>query len=151
MIQRYVKTGRFRLLTQSEGFTLIEIMVVVVILGILASVVVVNVTPSISEGANAKIKHDLQSIESALELYKIDNFSYPTTEQGLDALVNKPDISPEPTNWKRYIKRLPKDPWKRTYIYVSPGQHGEVDIYTYGADGQSGGELDNKDFGNWNL
>lgn len=151
MLQRYEKYKRIDEQVQSGGFTLIEVMVVVVILGILASVVVMNVTPSLSEGTHTKVKHDLQTIESALELYKIDNFTYPSTDQGLDALVNKPSISPEPAKWKRYIKRLPKDPWERQYVYVSPGMHGEVDIYTYGADGQPGGEGDNKDFGNWDL
>ena len=134
-----------------RGFTLIEVMVVVLIIGILATIVVINVSPRLGEGAMAKIKNDLSTIESALELYKMDNYRYPTSDQGLIALVSKPTEMSENSNWKQYIKRLPKDPWNNLYQYSYPGQHSEIDIYSLGADGQPGGENENKDLGNWNL
>lgn len=134
-----------------SGFTLIEVMVVVLIIGILASIVALNVSPNIDKGFEAKIKNDLLALESALDLYKMDHFSYPTTDQGLEALVVAPSDLANSSKWKKYIKRLPKDPWEKPYVYRSPGQHGEYDISSYGADGQPGGENSNKDFGNWNL
>lgn len=132
-----------------KGFTLIEVMVVVVILGILASIVVPMVMDKPDEARITKAKQDISAIQAALNFYKLDNFVYPATEQGLEALVQKPSGTPEAPNWKPYLDRVPTDPWGRPYLYLSPGTHGEVDIFTYGADGQEGGEKANADIGNW--
>ena len=133
------------------GFTLIEIMVVVVILGILASVVVPRIMDRPDTARITKARLDIQSLEGALNQYRLDNFVYPTTEQGLEALVEKPSGDPEPTNWNKggYVKSLPNDPWNRPYLYLSPGEKGEFDLYSLGADGQSGGEDASADIGNW--
>lgn len=135
------------------GFTLIEIMVVIVIIGILASVVVPRVMDNPDKARAAKAKHDIQALESALDVYRLDNFAYPTTDQGLEALVTKPGGSPEPKNWKSggYIKKLRKDPWGNDYMYLSPGQNGEIDIYSLGADGAPGGDGVYADIGSWDL
>jgi general secretion pathway protein G len=135
-----------------SGFTLIEIIVVVVIIGLLAAVVTQTLSGRTDDARIAKARQDIQAMETALTLFKLDNFRYPTNEQGLKALVEKP-ADPEIRNWKEggYVKRLSKDPWGRDYLYESPGTHGEVDIYTLGADGQAGGEKANADIGNWNL
>ena len=135
------------------GFTLIEIMIVVVILGILAAIVVPNVMDSPGEARIVKAKQDLRVLEGALNLYKLDNFNYPSTDQGLDALVNKPSGQPEAKNWKKngYMKKIPKDPWGNDYLYLSPGTHSEIDIYTYGADGRKDGTETAADIGNWDL
>ncbi len=136
---------------RQSGFTLIEIMVVVVIIGILASVVVPRIMDNPDKARTAKAKNDIQALGSALDLYRLDNYVYPTTDQGLDALVSQPTASPEPPNWKQggYIKKLNKDPWGNEYLYLSPGEHGETDIYSLGADGAPGGEGPNKDIGSW--
>ncbi len=136
-----------------RGFTLIEVMVVVVILSILAAVVVPRIMDNPDKARIAKTKQDIRALESALNLYRLDNFQYPTTDQGLDALIEKPTSAPEPRNWKAggYIDRLPTDPWGNPYQYLSPGEHGEIDIYSLGADGQPGGEGLAADIGNWNL
>jgi general secretion pathway protein G len=134
-----------------KGFTLIEVMVVVVILGILAALVVPKIMSRPDEARLVKVKQDLRSLEAALKLYKLDNFTYPTTDQGLEALVNKPNSSPEPTQWQNYLDRLPKDPWQHHYYYLNPGIHGQIDIWSQGADGQSGGNKINADIGNWTL
>ena len=134
-----------------KGFSLIEIMVVVVILGILASIVVPKIISRPDEARVVKAKQDVLAIQNALDLYKLDNGSYPTTDQGLMALVEKPTSSPAPNNWKLYLKSLPKDPWGREYLYLNPGEHGEVDIFTYGADGQPNGTGVNADIGNWDA
>jgi general secretion pathway protein G len=126
-------------------------MVVVIILGILAAIVVPRVMERPDEARITKAKQDIRAMESALNLYKLDNFTYPTTDQGLEALVQKPAGSPEPKNWKKYMDRLPKDPWGEPYQYLSPGSKGEVDIFSLGADGQQGGEGVNADVGNWAL
>ena len=133
------------------GFTLIEIMVVVVILGILASVVVPRIMDRPDTARITKARLDIQSLEGVLNQYRLDNFVYPSTEQGLEALVEKPSGDPEPSNWNKggYIKSLPKDPWNRPYLYLSPGEKGDFDLYSLGADGQSGGEDANADIGNW--
>jgi general secretion pathway protein G len=135
-----------------SGFTLIEIIVVVVIIGLLAAVVTQTLSGRTDDARIAKARQDIQAMETALTLFKLDNFRYPTTEQGLKALVERP-ADPEIRNWKEggYVKRLSKDPWGKDYLYESPGTHGEVDIYTLGADGQAGGEKANADIGNWNL
>ena len=136
----------------SRGFTLIEVMVVVIILGILASIVIPKVMDRPDQARIIKAQQDIRTLESALKLYKLDNYTYPTTDQGLQALVSRPTIAPEPRGWKQngYIDRIPKDPWEYDYLYLSPGSHGELDLYTQGADGQPGGEGPNSDIGNWN-
>ena len=136
-----------------RGFTLIEIMVVVVILGVLAAIVVPRIMDKPDEARAAKAKQDIRALESAIELYKLDNFNYPSTQQGLDALTTKPAGEPQPKNYKQggYIKQLPKDPWGNPYQYLSPGTHGDVDIFTFGADNQPGGTGTASDIGNWNL
>ena len=140
-------------INRQAGFTLIEIMVVIVIIGILASVVVPRVMDNPDKARTAKAKHDIQALESALDIYRLDNFTYPTTDQGLEALVTKPGGSPEPKNWKNggYIKKLRKDPWGNDYLYLHPGQHGEMDIYSLGADGAPGGDGVFADIGSWDI
>lgn len=136
---------------QTTGFTLIEMMVVVVILGILAALVVPKIMGRPDEARIVKAKHDIQTLEAALKLYKLDNYVYPSTDQGLEALVVKPQGEPEPRQWKEggYLDRLPKDPWGFPYLYLNPGAHGEIDIYSLGADGQPGGSGVTADVGNW--
>jgi general secretion pathway protein G len=137
----------------ASGFTLIEVMVVVVILSILAAIVVPNVMSSPDEARIVKAKQDIRALESALNLYRLDNYVYPSTEQGIQALVTRPTTPPEPQNWKAegYIDRLPTDPWGHPYQYLSPGQNGEFDLYSMGADGQLDGQGVNADVTNWNL
>jgi general secretion pathway protein G len=137
--------------TVQSGFTLIEVMVVVVILGILAAIVVPRVMDRPDTARITKARQDIRALESALNLYKLDNFVYPNTDQGLEALVSKPGGSPEPRNWKQYMDRLPKDPWGNDYQYLSPGVKGSVDVYSLGADGRPGGSEVNADIGNWDL
>lgn len=134
-----------------KGFTLIEIMIVVVILGILAAIVVPKIINRPDEARLVKAKQDVLAIESALELYKLDNGFYPSTEQGLQALLVKPSGDPEPTNWKDggYLKSLPLDPWNHPYQYLNPGNHGDIDIYSYGPRG-SGADA-KKIIGNWSV
>lgn len=138
-------------LRKMKGFTLIEIMVVVVILGILASLIVPRLMSRPDEAKVVKARQDVLALESALELYKLDNGFYPSTDQGLDALVREPRIDPIPSHYKRggYVKRLRNDPWDRPYNYLNPGDRGEIDIFSYGADGEPGGTGVNADIGNW--
>ena len=135
---------------KQQGFTLIEIMVVVVILGILASVVVPRIMDNPDKARVAKARIDIKGLEAALDSYRLDNFVYPNTEQGLEALVSKPA---DAANWKAggYIKKLNKDPWGNDYLYLSPGEHGEIDIFSLGADGAPGGEGPNADIGSWDV
>jgi len=133
------------------GFTLIEVMVVVIILGILAAIVVPRVMDRPDTARITKARQDIRALEAALNLYKLDNFVYPTTDQGLEALVVKPSGSPEPRNWKQYMDRLPKDPWGNDYQFLSPGVKSDIDVFSLGADGQAGGEGVNADVGNWDL
>lgn len=136
---------------QQRGFSLIEIMVVVVILGILASIVVPQLIKRPEEAKIVKAKQDVLAIANALDLYKLDNGFYPSTDQGLLALVDKPTLSPTPPAWQRYLKSLPRDPWGREYLYMNPGEHGEIDVFTYGADAQAGANGKEAGIGNWNA
>jgi len=128
-------------------------MVVVVILGILAALVVPQVMSRPDQAKVTVAKGDIKAIGAALDMYKLDNFTYPSTQQGLDALVKKPSGNPQPKNWNRdgYLKRLPKDPWGNDYQYLSPGTQGQFDLYSFGADGKPGGSDLNADIGNWDL
>ena len=141
-----------RLLTRSRrgqrGFTLIEIMVVVIILGILAAIVAPNVIGRVGDAQITAAKSDIRGIENALKLYRLDNFNYPSSEQGLQALITRP-ADPNIRNWKQYLERLPQDPWGNPYLYLNPGNNGEIDIYTLGRDGRPGGEGEDSDIGNW--
>ncbi len=136
--------------TTQQGFTLIEIMVVVVILGVLAALIAPNMLGRPGEMRIIAAKSDIKSIGNALDLYKLDNHSYPSTDQGLDALVNKPSGFPEAVNWNSqgYLKSTPIDPWGNEYQYLSPGTNGPYDLYSLGADKREGGENENADISN---
>ena len=135
---------------RQSGFTLLEIMVVIVILGILASMVVPNILGNKEQADRQKAVSDIIALENALDMYKLENNFYPSTQQGLDALVNKPSGTPEPKSYREsgYIRRLPEDPWGSQYILLSPGEHGAIDIFSAGPDLQPGSE---DDIGNWNI
>ncbi len=134
-----------------SGFTLIEILVVVVIMGILAAIIVPRVMDQPDQARVTKAKSDIQSLSTALEMYKLQNYNYPSTDQGLEALISRPNGQPEARNWKTggYIDRLPKDPWGNPYKFLSPGAHGLYDVFSLGADGVSGGDGINQDIGTW--
>ena len=134
-----------------RGFTLIELMVVIVILGVLAALVVPRVMSRPDEARVVAARQDIAAIGQALKLYKLDNRRYPTTAQGLQALVTRPAEAPVPDNWKSYLDRLPRDPWGNPYQYLNPGLHGEVDVLSLGADGKPGGEGFDADIGSWQL
>jgi general secretion pathway protein G len=134
---------------RQAGFTLIELMVVMVIIGVLAALIVPNVLERADEARTTAARTDVNNLMQALKLYKLDNQAYPTTEQGLQALVNKPTTGPTPGNWKPYLDKLPKDPWGNSYQYLNPGVKGEIDVMSFGADGQPGGEGKNADIGSW--
>ena len=136
-------------ISKQNGFTLIEIMVVVVILGILAAAVVPKIMSRPEQARIEKAKHDIAALESALNIYKLDNYQYPSTDQGLESLVSKPSGSPQPRNYKSggYIKKLNKDPWGQEYLYLFPGTHTDLDLYSLGPDGQPSDD----DIGNWNI
>jgi general secretion pathway protein G len=135
----------------ARGFTLVEIMVVVVIIGILGALVVPKLLGRTGESRVTAAKVDIATIMQALKLYKLDNQRYPTTEQGLVALITKPSTGPQANGWKTggYIEKLPKDPWGNAYQYLQPGIHGEIDLFSFGADGQPGGEGEDADVGSW--
>jgi general secretion pathway protein G len=134
-----------------RGFTLVEIMVVVVILGILAVLVVPRVVGRTDDARATAARQDIAAVMQALKLYRLDNGRYPTTDQGLAALVTRPQGQPVPSNWKQYLDRLPKDPWGNIYHYLNPGVRGEIDVFTLGADGQPGGSGPDSDIGSWDL
>ncbi|WP_448250932.1 type II secretion system major pseudopilin GspG [Ottowia oryzae] len=134
---------------RSLGFTLIEMMVVLVIIGVLAALIVPNVLDRTDDARATAARTDVHNIMQALKLYKLDNLRFPTAEQGLQALIARPTTAPAPTNWKPYLEKLPNDPWGRPYQYLNPGVQGEVDVMSFGADGQSGGEGKNADIGSW--
>ena len=134
---------------RQAGFTLIELMVVLVIIGVLAALIVPNVLDRADDARATAAKTDVNNLMQALKLYRLDNQRYPTPEQGLQALVAKPATPPVPTNWKPYVEKLPNDPWGRPYQYLNPGVKGEIDVMSFGADGQPGGEGNNADIGSW--
>ena len=140
---------------QSSGFTLIELMVVIVILGILAGLIVPRIMGRPDEAKQLKAKMQIETIETALKLYRLDSGSYPSTDQGLEALIAKPDTPPVPEKWREggYLEKgkLPSDPWGNAFVYLSPGVHGDFDLVSYGADGVSGGEGVNSDINNWEI
>ena len=137
--------------TKQSGFSLIELIAVVAILGILAAVVAPRVFTQPGKARITRAKTDISNIVGALQIYKLENFNYPTTDQGLMALVEQPTGEPEAPNWQEggYLDNMPKDPWGRDYLYLSPGENGEIDVYSLGRDGQSGGEGEDADVGNW--
>lgn len=137
--------------SSEAGFTLIEMMVVVVILGLLATIVVINVLPSQDRAMREKARADISVLEQAIESYRLDNFTFPTAQEGLAALSTPPAGMARPDRYREggYIRRLPKDPWGNPYQYLQPGRHGAIDIFSFGADGSEGGEKNDADIGNW--
>jgi len=132
-----------------RGFTLIELMVVLVIIGVLAALIVPNVLERADDARTMAARTDVNNLMQALKLYRLDNQRYPTAEQGLGALTSRPTSGPIPPNWKSYIDKLPNDPWNRPYQYLNPGLKGEVDVLSFGADGLAGGEGKDADVGSW--
>jgi len=132
-----------------HGFTLIELMVVLVIIGVLAAFIVPNVLDRADDARVTAARSDVNNLMQALKLYRLDNQRYPTADQGLSALVRKPTSGQIPPNWRPYLEKLPNDPWGRPYQYLNPGVKGEIDVFSYGADGQPGGEGPNADIGSW--
>ncbi len=143
------KNSTFFIRRVQSGFTLIELMVVLLIIGVLAALIVPNVLDRADDARVTAAKTDVNNLMQALKLYKLDNQRYPTAEQGLQALLTKPTTAPVPMNWKTYLDLLPNDPWGKPYVYLNPGIKGEVDVMSYGADGQAGGEGKNADIGSW--
>ncbi|MBC7414968.1 MAG: type II secretion system major pseudopilin GspG [Herminiimonas sp.] len=148
-----IASARSRSTWVQHGFTLIEIMVVVVIMGILAALVVPKLMGRTDDARIVAARQDIATVMQALKLYRLDNQRYPTTEQGLQALMTKPGAGPASDGWKAggYIDKLPKDPWGNPYQYLSPGIKGEIDVFSYGADGQPGGTGNDADIGSWEL
>ena len=142
------RAARVRAAVQ-RGFTLIELMVVLVIIGLLAALIVPNVLDRADDARVTAARTDVANLMQALKLYKLDNQRYPTAEQGLQALVTKPTAAPVPANWKNYLEKLPQDPWGKPYQYANPGVKGPVDVFSFGADGQAGGEGRDADIGSW--
>jgi general secretion pathway protein G len=135
----------------TRGFTLIEIMVVLVIMGVMAALVVPNLMERPDQARATAARQDVGAVMQALKLYRLDNGEYPASVQGLRALVEKPSAGKPPANWHKYLERLPTDPWGRPYQYLNPGTNGEIDVFSLGADGEPGGEKANADIGSWQL
>jgi general secretion pathway protein G len=133
----------------ARGFTLIELMVVLAIIGVLAALIVPNVLNRADDARITAARTDVNNLAQALKLYRLDNQRYPTTEQGLQALVVRPTTAPLPPQWRAYLDKLPQDPWGRPYQYLSPGTHADIDVWSLGADGEPGGEGPNADIGSW--
>ncbi len=133
----------------AAGFTLIELMVVLVIIGVLAALIVPNVLDRADDARATAAKTDVNNLMQALKLYRLDNQRYPTSEQGLQSLLTRPTGGPAAPNWKPYVEKLPNDPWGRPYQYLNPGVKGEIDVFSLGTDGQPGGEGKNADIGSW--
>jgi len=150
-----MKTCKLRTISGNLGFTLIELMVVIVILGILAAMIVPRIMGRPEEAKQLKARMQIESLETSLKLYKLDNGTYPTTEQGIQALVEPPETGIQPKNWRKggYIEKgkIPKDPWGSAYVYLCPGINGDFDIISYGADNVPEGEDKNKDINNWEI
>jgi general secretion pathway protein G len=144
-----MKTTSSSLPRRQRGFTLIELMVVLAIIGVLAALIVPNVLGRADDARVTAARTDVGNLMQALKLYKLDNQRYPSAAQGLNALIAKPTTEPVPGNWKPYLDKLPADPWGRPYQYMNPGLKSEVDVLSFGADGQSGGEGNNADIGSW--
>ena len=140
-------------LASCDGFTLIELLVVILILSLLVAIVAPRILGRTDEARKTAAQVQIKQLEGALNLFRLDNGFYPTTEQGLEALVTKPTISPIPSKWREdgYIAKVPQDPWANTFVYLSPGTHGEYDLVSYSADGEPGGEGKDEDIQNWNL
>ncbi len=151
MTQRFQQIQRAGPRSPQRGFTLVEVMVVVAILGILAALIVPKIIGRSDDARIVAAKQDVATLVAALKLYRLDNQRYPTTDQGLKALVEKPTVDPLPPNWKTggYLDKLPRDPWGNPYQYLQPGIHGELDVFSLGADGQPGGTGTDADIGSW--
>lgn len=146
---RSTAARRLRALKRQAGFTLIELMVVLVIIGVLAALIVPNVLDRADDARVTAARTDVNNLMQALKMYRLDNQRYPTAEQGLRALVARPTANPAPPNWRPYLDKLPADPWSLPYQYLNPGVHGEVDVLSFGADGKAGGEGRDADIGSW--
>jgi len=133
----------------SRGFTLLELMVVIVIIGVLAALIAPKVLENVDKAKITAAQADISSLMNALKMYKLDNGRYPSSDQGLQALVAKPTTGSMPTNWRSYLDKLPDDPWHHPYQYANPGVHGDIDVFSFGADGQAGGEGNDADIGSW--
>ena len=133
----------------SRGFTLLELMVVIVIIGVLAALIAPKVLENVDKAKITAANADISNLMNALKMYKLDNGRFPTGDQGLGALVSKPTTGTAPGNWRSYLDKLPDDPWHHPYQYANPGVHGEIDVFSLGADGQPGGEGNDADIGSW--
>ncbi len=144
-----MKTKLNNKLRHQDGFTLIELMVVMAIIGVFAALIVPNVLGRADDARVMAARTDVGNLMQALKLYRLDNQRYPTSEQGLNALISKPTTEPVPVNWKPYLEKLPHDPWGRPYLYMNPGIKTDVEVLSFGADGTAGGEANNADIGSW--